>query len=878
MENVWNILYAVSDNWEVILPIILASYEYFARKKPTEKDITIIGSIYRILNLVVENKRKASGNDEIDSKDPSKNTVSVKRDKIILTLALLLTASVLFAQPGSSPTYTTLKLKTTGFTPSAPSGTGIVKYDSGHFLFRDATGWYNPRTVSGSSFWSTATGASITGDNTITGAHSLNFGTTSSRITNLTGVASSTVDFAHHNGSSYTGRLQIGNAIFSLGSGGLYNAMTSGVFSFGSTLSFKANSAWHELYTNSFQFRPTTGYDEFILSSTTGTDSDVALSFSTKGLGQYRFYGNSSQESTFRLYENTTNGSNYAEVHAPSSIASNYVLSWPTSAGTIGLLNQIGGKNTNSTVTSPTSGEDGYSITWDNSNSRYTLTNVSGGGGGVTSVGITAPAAGITVSGSPITSSGSMTLALADDLAAVEGLSATGIVRRTASNTWSAGTAVGLTTEVTGRLPYANLTAATTNSVLLGRGSASSGDWQELTLGSGLSMSGTTLSAPAWPLTGTGTFTGNVTIAQAGNTLTQTSTLGFNPDQAFQTISNNGSQLYQYSTDGIPEWRLYNTSGTELARILYMTPGGSGAGIRLRNPTGTAIYNLSHNISGNYFWISENGPSNTLVSIGAGNGVTPQATLTVRGRGTSTGAAFRVENSSGTARIYAQDDGDIRFIGKISGGANSAATAVLHLAAGSTSASSAPLKFTSGSLMTTPEAGAVEFLTDKIYFTTTTGPSRREIALNESALTSGAYPVANGSGRLADGDITTTNINTDYRNYVEEINLTANSYTTTATTTAGLMSNNSAYWLVFTGTGANNSGFYYGFEIVALVRKDNSGNLAIVGTNTTTTKESTALTTPATVTIVSNAISISLNTGQTGVVNNLRVQVKSKVN
>lgn len=59
--------------------------------------------------------------------------------------------------------------------------------------------------------------------------------------------------------------------------------------------------------------------------------------------------------------------------------------------------------------------------------------------------------------------------------------------------------------------------------------------------------------------------------------------------------------------------------------------------------------------------------------------------------------------------------------------------------AGTTTAGTAPLKFTSGSLMTAAEAGAVEFLTDKLYYTTTT-PTRMTVA---------AYPTSGG----ATGDV-----------------------------------------------------------------------------------------------------------------------------
>lgn len=55
-------------------------------------------------------------------------------------------------------------------------------------------------------------------------------------------------------------------------------------------------------------------------------------------------------------------------------------------------------------------------------------------------------------------------------------------------------------------------------------------------------------------------------------------------------------------------------------------------------------------------------------------------------------------------------------------------TAVLHLKAGTATLNTAPLKFTSGTLLTTPEAGAVEFLTDDLYATITTGAARKTIA------------------------------------------------------------------------------------------------------------------------------------------------------
>ena len=66
--------------------------------------------------------------------------------------------------------------------------------------------------------------------------------------------------------------------------------------------------------------------------------------------------------------------------------------------------------------------------------------------------------------------------------------------------------------------------------------------------------------------------------------------------------------------------------------------------------------------------------------------------------------------------------------------------ATITVRPGTTAASTAPLKFTSGSLMTTPEAGAVEFLTDKLYFTKTTTPTtaRMVITTGDTNITVGS--------------------------------------------------------------------------------------------------------------------------------------------
>jgi hypothetical protein len=56
--------------------------------------------------------------------------------------------------------------------------------------------------------------------------------------------------------------------------------------------------------------------------------------------------------------------------------------------------------------------------------------------------------------------------------------------------------------------------------------------------------------------------------------------------------------------------------------------------------------------------------------------------------------------------------------------------------AGTATAGTAPIKLTSGTVMSTPEAGAIEFNSDTLFFTITTGTVRKKVALYDD--TSGA--------------------------------------------------------------------------------------------------------------------------------------------
>jgi hypothetical protein len=108
-------------------------------------------------------------------------------------------------------------------------------------------------------------------------------------------------------------------------------------------------------------------------------------------------------------------------------------------------------------------------------------------------------------------------------------------------------------------------------------------------------------------------------------------------------------------------------------------------------------------------------------------------------------------NINSAATIYSSATSHIFYGGtnkQVSIGTAAVPTAKLHIAAGAAAATSAPIKLTAGTNMTTPEAGAIEFDGANLFFTT--GSTRQIAVAATSALTSSRIPFATTNGRLTD--------------------------------------------------------------------------------------------------------------------------------
>ena len=126
--------------------------------------------------------------------------------------------------------------------------------------------------------------------------------------------------------------------------------------------------------------------------------------------------------------------------------------------------------------------------------------------------------------------------------------------------------------------------------------------------------------------------------------------------------------------------------------------------------TGTNAFTLDttlYQITGSY-----------LLTTGATTGATTQAQAFTNGvktgyiyPATDNTTGFQIRNSNGvSASINIDTSNNKMFIG-----GNTAPAAILHLQTGSASVGTAPLKFTTGTLLTNPESGSIEYNNDFYY-------------------------------------------------------------------------------------------------------------------------------------------------------------------
>ena len=169
-------------------------------------------------------------------------------------------------------------------------------------------------------------------------------------------------------------------------------------------------------------------------------------------------------------------------------------------------------------------------------------------------------------------------------------------------------------------------------------------------------------------------------------------------------------------------------------------------------------------------------------------------------------------------------------------------TAVLHLKAGTATANTAPLKFNSGTLLTTAEAGAVEFLTDDWYATITTGAARKPIALMDAAGTAGSVYFGGTNGRITQDNANLFWDNTNNRlgigtaapDYALDVSGgSGNAYARVTTTGAAnwstlLLTNGDGSWHITNDdTGKFNIGTGLDPSITHKLTIDTSGNVGI---------------------------------------------------
>lgn len=260
------------------------------------------------------------------------------------------------------------------------------------------------------------------------------------------------------------------------------------------------------------------------------------------------------------------------------------------------------------------------------------------------------------------------------------------------------------------------LTTSMATNKLIGRGTAGTGVMEEITLGTGLSLTGTTLNSSSSggmvigdPVTG-GTA-GSILFVDGGGTLAQANNrLYINPSNHTVTISSDPVQtaliVQGYGDSGIGGTAPVNIKNNVSDQML--TLGGYGL------PSSGDFGNINFFGTATSSFDGYNfGKLNFINNSAEASGANMGSLNVFRDGGAYTpGFNLILRNGVGTTSIPIT----AKSTGKVGLNLVTNPTAWLHLPAGTAAANTAPLKLSSGINLTTPEAGAAEYDGTDLFF------------------------------------------------------------------------------------------------------------------------------------------------------------------
>jgi hypothetical protein len=211
-----------------------------------------------------------------------------------------------------------------------------------------------------------------------------------------------------------------------------------------------------------------------------------------------------------------------------------------------------------------------------------------------------------------------------------------------------------------------------------------------------------------------------ISVTYSGNGVANKKLIGFSATydswQAKELGGNPNFSIYQPSGGGLTKLGINATASSSsfTGQIFGNVADYDGVLVKNANTSGNTFHSLQNNNGQDLtFYIKSTSHARTVYGLSSG---TVFADVTANGLPFSVGTFSAhpfILGTTNTERLRILSGGNI-------GIGTTAPTAYLHIKAGTNSAGGAPLKFTSGLNLVSTEAGAIEFSSNRLYFTPTT--------------------------------------------------------------------------------------------------------------------------------------------------------------